>query len=212
MEVFFSSVLIKLVFCLPSIIIALTVHEFFHAFTAFRFGDPTAKYENRISLNPLAHIDPIGGGILIISFLFFNFPFGWAKPVPVNEYYLKNPKNDLLWVSFAGPLSNITMAAVAGLLLKFNIISVNDYAGLFVSFFIKINLGLGLFNMLPVPPLDGWKILQGLLPTEMANSLRNLERRNQYLLMAILLVVIFSGIVDILVGLPYRYLYTIFTS
>ena len=196
----------------PAIIIALTVHEFFHAFTAFRCGDPTAKYENRVSLNPLAHIDPVGAVILFMTLLVSPFVVGWAKPVPVSERYLGKPRRDIFLVSFAGPLSNMALAFLAGIFIRLGAGEAMPIVGLFLLKFVSVNLSLGLFNLLPVPPLDGWKIIQAVLPSDIVYKMKNLETRSPYVTYAILAIVIFSGIVQIVLGPPYRLLYTLFTS
>lgn len=147
------------------LIIAMTVHEFSHGWTAYKLGDTTAKYSGRLTLNPMAHIDPVWT-ILVPLFLFISsggqFIFGAAKPVPINYWALKNPKRDIIWVGASGPLSNLILAFVLSILLKmiplplvFNFIIVN---------LIVINLVLGVFNLIPIPPLDGSRILMGLLP------------------------------------------------
>ena len=149
---------------IAAIILALTFHEFCHGFAAYRLGDRTAKHDGRLSFNPLKHIDPIGL-LLIIS-----AGFGWAKPVMVNPYNLHNPKQDMAIISISGPLSNFIQGFVAALIgsaiLTFGSASslFNAYAVTFLGILFQINVGLGLFNMLPIPPLDGSKFFGFLLP------------------------------------------------
>lgn len=155
------------------LVIALTFHEFAHAWTANSFGDSTPKINGRLTLNPLAHLDPIGSLMLIVA------GFGWAKPVPVNPYMLRqHSRSALMWVSLAGPLSNFLMAVVAALPFQLGLVSLEDlYAffsgggstllptpAVFLFEFITINLVLGLFNLIPLPPLDGDKIVEFFLP------------------------------------------------
>jgi Zn-dependent protease len=160
----------------PVIIFSLTFHEFFHAWTAFKFGDTTARDHGRLTLNPLAHLELFGTLMLFVS----HFRFGWAKPVPVNPFNLRNPKRDDLWISFAGPLSNLGLAFVAGLLLRFTLATdlFANVTGLhqLLYYGVFINCSLAFFNLLPLYPLDGSHILRGLLPDEYESSLDQLER------------------------------------
>ncbi|MCD5404897.1 MAG: site-2 protease family protein [Desulfotomaculum sp.] len=147
---------------IPAVVIALTFHEYAHAVVAYKLGDPTAKYSGRLTLNPIPHVDPIG------MLMLFFVGFGWAKPVPVNPYNFNKPKRDMVLVSLAGPLSNVILAIAFALLF-----------GVFYAFgsqvlvdvvykIIWINVVLAVFNMLPIPPLDGSKILAGILPGDSA--------------------------------------------
>jgi len=148
----------------PGILIGLTIHEFSHGFAAYLRGDPTAKNAGRLSLNPLSHLDFFGTLMLIFG------PFGWAKPVPVNFYNLRNPRWDSAIVSIAGPASNIICAAVIGLFLRF--INVDLFHSskeiIYLLMILKIayiiNIGLSFFNLLPIPPLDGSHIVLSFLP------------------------------------------------
>lgn len=153
-----------LILRIPAILLALTFHEFAHGWAAFKLGDPTARDAGRLTLNPIAHLDILGGLMLLWG------PFGWAKPVPVNGYYFKKPKRDILLVSAAGPLSNILLAFILGFIhriLKYNFsgfIDSTPHIEQFLILGVLINLGISFFNLLPIPPLDGSKILLGLLP------------------------------------------------
>lgn len=148
--------LIILIILLYSIIL----HEISHGYVAFKLGDPTAKYEGRLTLNPIAHIDPIGTLLLpALSFLTSGFIFGWAKPVLYNPYNLKNPKKDSIYIALAGPFTNILLA----LLFTFLYQSTLFYPFLFA---LRINLILAFFNLLPIPPLDGSKLLLTKIPLE----------------------------------------------
>jgi len=175
-----------------AVLIAITVHETAHAWAAYQLGDPTAKLYDRISLNPLNHLDPIG------TLSLFLFGFGWGKPVPVDSYNLQNPKKDEAIISLAGPLSNVVTAAILGLIIRFTPFgSFMLEIGLRIMF---INLGLGIFNLLPIYPLDGSKILLGLLPFEISQEVENFMRRYGILTLLAVLVPIFGGrsIVDLI--------------
>jgi Zn-dependent protease len=151
---------------IPAILLALTIHECAHGVVALHFGDTTARDAGRLTLNPFAHLDIFGTIMLLVG------PFGWAKPVPVNAYNLARPKRDILLVSLAGPVSNILSAIAAGYVLR--IIAACGPAALhdryifnFFNIFIILNIGLAFFNFIPVPPLDGSKILASLLPNHL---------------------------------------------
>jgi Zn-dependent protease len=170
----------------PPILIALTFHEFAHAYAAYRHGDDTAKQLGRLSLDPL-------GTIMI-----FLVHFGWAKPVPVNPYRLRNPRKDMLWVSAAGPLANMVLALASGLLLRvlFAIEGTPDYhtgtaMGLLIYMVVmslQINLALAIFNILPIAPLDGSKILSGLLPPGFGKLIGVLERYGPFILIGLIII------------------------
>ena len=186
----------------PPILLALTFHEYAHAYVAHRYGDDTAKLNGRLSLNPLRHLDPLG------TIMIFLVHFGWAKPVPVNPYQLKNPKKDMLWISAAGPLSNMLLAMASGLLFRM----LSDFAGttqresitglliLMVFLSMKINLALAIFNVLPIAPLDGSKILFGLLPPGFGKFIVALERYGPFILIGLIIFGRVTG-VSILGGL-----------
>ncbi|MFH1251223.1 MAG: site-2 protease family protein [bacterium] len=172
----------------PPILLALTFHEFSHGWMAFKLGDPTAKLAGRLSMNPLVHLDPFG------TLMIFLVRFGWAKPVPVNPRYFKEPKRDMLLVSVAGPAANILLAFVSGMLLRtfhagsFNFLPANLLQPLYimVKFSLQINLALAIFNLLPVPPLDGSKILYGILPPQYEYIYEYLERYGPFVLMGLI--------------------------
>ncbi len=153
----YSNSLSFIVIKIPAILLALTVHELSHAYVAKYLGDQTAQREGRLTMNPLAHLDPLGALMLMFG------PFGWAKPVPVNPGFFQNPKKGMAFVAFAGPLSNIMLAGLAGLAIRFGFTQANQGLMVFVSFFFMINIGLAVFNLLPVYPLDGSRILMAFL-------------------------------------------------
>jgi Zn-dependent protease len=153
----------ELLLRIPAILLALTVHEYAHGWIAWLKGDSTARNAGRLTLNPFDHIDVFGFLMMMLG------PFGWAKPVPVNPYNLDNPGRDMVYVSIAGPASNILLALLFGYSLRllnvFGVIPVtNHYIIDFLVLSVTINLGLSFFNLLPVPPLDGSRILMGILP------------------------------------------------
>ena len=180
----------------PPILLALTFHEFAHAYVAKRFGDDTAKRSGRLTMNPLAHLDPFG------TLMIFIVHFGWAKPVPVNPYNLRNPKKDMLWISAAGPLSNMVLALISGLLLRFFATTSlmpdpQSILGVFivmVVFSLQINLALAIFNILPIAPLDGSKILYGILPAGFAKQIYLLERYGPFILIGLIIIGQFTGV------------------
>lgn len=178
------------VILIPVIIFALSFHEFAHGWVAFRHGDLTAKMNGRLTLNPLAHLDPFGA--LALYFM----GFGWAKPVPVNPRNLENPKRDLLWISLAGPLSNFLLALISGMLLsvllRFGIIGGNSVFTIVLIMSLQINLVLAIFNFIPIAPLDGSKILGGLLPYKYHNQLAKLEYYGPRVLIGLILISMFT--------------------
>jgi len=143
-----------------ALIIAITVHEFAHALVADKLGDPTARSQNRLTLNPLSHLDPLG----TVALLFMGF--GWGRPVPFDPYNLRNPRRDSALISLAGPTSNLLLAILLSLILKF--IPLFPLLASLFSFLIALNIMLAIFNLVPVYPLDGEKILTGLLPASTA--------------------------------------------
>jgi len=186
----------------PPILLALTFHEYAHAYVAHRYGDDTAQKSGRLTLNPLRHLDPLG------TIMIFLVQFGWAKPVPVNPYNLRNPKKDMLWISAAGPLSNMLLALVSGLLFRLfsdsaMIAERNSLTGLLVIVVflsLKINLALAIFNILPIAPLDGSKILYGILPPGFGKMIFAFERYGPYILLGLIILGRVTG-VSILGGL-----------
>lgn len=163
------------------IIFAITVHESAHAYTAYYFGDNTAKLQGRLSLNPIKHIDWMGTVLVpAMMIIFTGFAFGWAKPVPIDFKNLKNPKSNMIWIAFAGPLSNLIMGIFWAIILRVALLSgMENTTVLFIIFTavagIMINTILMVLNLLPLPPLDGSRILSGLLPARLAVAYNKLE-------------------------------------
>jgi len=181
-----------ILFALPSIMCAFIFHEMAHAWMAYSLGDPTAKYEGRLTLNPLNHIDPMGALVLVISLITSGgrVCFGWAKPVPFDPRYLRNPHRDSLLIALAGPGSNILLAAAVGMLFKFQLMPVSGFLANFLLLFVVVNIGFGVFNLIPIPPLDGWKVLQGLLPRDIAYKLMEIEYRYNTMMLIMFLFII----------------------
>ncbi len=176
------------------IIIAITLHEAAHAWMAERCGDSTARMLGRVTFNPIKHVDPLGtllipGALLLIG---APFLFGYAKPVPVNFSRLNNPKRDMIWVAIAGPAINVILAFISALLLHL-VVYLPDNVALWVgenlNKSILINVVLAVFNMLPLPPLDGGRVLTGLLPNPYAWRFAQIERYGLFILIGFLLLV-----------------------
>ncbi|MGL4343852.1 MAG: site-2 protease family protein [Cellulosilyticaceae bacterium] len=177
----------ELIYTLPAILIAITCHELAHGYMSYRLGDPTAKSQGRLTLNPFAHLDLVGTVCLIL------FHFGWAKPVPVNPNYYKDRKGGMVLVSLAGPVTNFVLALVslfgAGMIIKVT----NGYAGDVAYYFYQlftysglINLGLGVFNLIPFPPLDGSKIIGAAMPEDKYFKYLQFERYGYFILLGLL--------------------------
>ena len=174
---------------IPVILFSLTIHEYAHALVAYRLGDDTAKRQGRLSLNPLVHLDLLG------TLLLFIVHFGWAKPVPVDPRNFRNPKKDMLLVALAGPVSNILTAIAAAVILKAvfeNFAAIPPGSGVDVAvrmlvWFIYIGIVLAVFNMIPVPPLDGSRVLYGLLPDSLAYRYAKFETYGIFILFAFFL-------------------------
>lgn len=175
---------------------AVVIHEVAHGLVAERLGDPTARLMGRLTLNPLKHIDIIGSVVLPLTLLLIRSPFlfGWAKPVPVDPYNLQHPKKDMALISLAGPLSNIIMATILSIFLRVFVVAFphTNILTLFI-YLIQFNIALAVFNLIPIGPLDGSKILTGLLPQKYAVKFNNVLERYGILLIAIFILPIFGG-------------------
>jgi Zn-dependent protease len=189
-----------------ALVTGISFHEFSHAFVADRLGDRLPRSRGRVTLNPLAHLDPAG------TILLFLVGFGWGKPVPVNPNAARNPKAALAITAAAGPLSNFLVAAVAGLPLKldllpwlppFNVGVINlflrgefhadDYLGLYLSAVVLVSIILGVFNLIPIAPLDGFRVAVGLLPRDLSLSFARLERWGPAILIVLIALPILTG-------------------
>lgn len=188
------------IYALP-IIFAITFHEAAHGYVAKHFGDMTAYMQGRVSLNPMHHIDPIGTIVIpLVSLALGGFLFGWAKPVPINFGALRNPKQDMLWVAIAGPASNLVMAVFWGLMLKIATLMPGNYfaspLAVMANMGVKINIVLMMLNLLPIPPLDGGRVMVSLLPARQAYQLAKIEPYG----IIILVVLLFTGILGAIIG------------
>jgi Zn-dependent protease len=171
---------------LAALLFSVSVHEAAHGYAAHRLGDPTAKDAGRITLNPLAHIDPFGTIVLPLILVLTHSPvlLGWAKPVPFNPAYFRNPIKASMIVGGAGPASNLLLAAVAGAV--FRIFPVGGVVGFFLVQCCVINVILAIFNLIPIPPLDGSRIVMGLLPRHLVPAYLKLERFGFLIIFALL--------------------------
>jgi Zn-dependent protease len=194
-----------------ALLFSLTVHEMAHAWTADRLGDPTARLLGRVSLNPLVHADPIGTVLFPLIAMTTGAPLiGWAKPVPVNVRQLRHHRRDYVLVAAAGPASNLVMAVTAGCLLAVLPISpqtleeanVSAPLATFLSQAMRLNVLLAVFNMIPIPPLDGGNVLAGLLPYQLAGIFNQIRPYGFILLYALIL----TGGFEMLVVPPYRFI------
>lgn len=174
-ERFLAYRLEDLPYVIVSLLIAFTVHEFSHAYVAYKFGDPTAKNEGRVTLNPISHLDPIGTLLILIA------GFGWARPVPVNRFHFKNPKLAGVLVSFAGPFSNL-LVAILGYLIFYGLLAAGVGPDLpffiqpFFEMLINLNILLFVFNLIPLPPLDGYRIVQDLVSADLRAKMTQYEQ------------------------------------
>jgi Zn-dependent protease len=166
---------------IPVLLFAITIHEYAHGRMALFLGDPTAKSAGRLSLNPISHIDPFGAICL------FLFNFGWAKPVPVDFRYFSNIKRDTVLVSVSGPLANIAAAFVTGLFIRYFFVGWEIYIKV-LTYMLLMNIGLGIFNLLPIPPLDGSHILENILPTSASYKYRKFRRYGPLVLIGIIML------------------------
>ena len=200
--------LLEMLLRVPPLLFALTVHEFAHAWMAWRCGDPTAKNLGRLSFNPLVHLDPIGAICLLFA------PFGWAKPVPVNPYNFRNPRRDDILVSLAGVAANMATAIALAIVIRIAVhFGFNPRTSqvvwtlwLMLHVLLLMSVGLFLFNLIPVPPLDGSHVLRNVLPYDKAVAY---ERLTPVFSMAFLILMVTNahhGIIDAVLGPPHTFI------
>jgi Zn-dependent protease len=198
MEDFF----LKLSIMLVPALMAITCHEVSHGFVADRLGDNTARRLGRLTLNPIRHMDIIG------TLMVFVIGIGWAKPVPVNFNNLRNPKRDMIWVAAAGPVTNFSIAFISAMMMRLMIFIANSMAQapmeiivkpviLMLAFSVYINLLLGIFNLIPVPPLDGGRVAVGLLPYRQAAAFSRIE---PYGMIIIIVLVFFTNVFEYIIS------------
>ena len=204
----------NLIISIPTILYALTIHEYFHGWTANRLGDPTARLQGRLTLNPLAHIDIIGAVCFVLAH------FGWGKPVPVNPNNFRNPRRDNMIVSFAGPAANFVSAFLFGVIFQIlrsvPSVPVNISAVLYNLLLsgIIMNLSLAFFNMIPLYPLDGSHIAEGLLPYRTVLKYKEIERYSPFILLGLIIMGNYTGfsILGAMLGPPIHYFLKLFTG
>lgn len=177
----------------PPLLFALTFHEFSHAYVATRLGDPTARLLGRLTLNPLAHLDLTGTIVFVLT-----QRIGWAKPVPVDDRYLRHPRRDMMWIALAGPVSNIVLAILFGTVVRLSAhVPAQSVSTRLLLYMVEgsviVNLGLAAFNLIPIFPLDGSRILTGLLSPALAERYRRFEFAGPYVLLGIVVLGMATG-------------------
>ena len=172
--------------------VSITLHEYSHGWTAYKLGDPTPKESGRLTLNPLAHIDPFGTIIMPLLLIILSrgtFAFGYAKPVPINPYHFRNPKKDIMWVGLSGPLTNLCIALLLSLLAKMPFLS---FIAAALVWGVIINLVLAIFNLLPMPPLDGSRVVAALLPYRLSYMYLKMEMAGFFIVILLIMLGFFD--------------------
>lgn len=187
----------KLIYTVPAVLIAICFHEFAHGFVSYKLGDPTPRRSGRLSINPLHHLDPIG----TLALIFFGF--GWAKPVMVDPRYYENKKSGMVKVALAGPFMNFFIAFISlfvyFLLAKYDV-NIGSYFYMLLVVIAQINIGLGVFNLIPVPPLDGSKVLGAILPEDKYFAYMKYEMYGQFIIIVLLYLGVFDRPLSFILG------------
>ncbi len=189
--------LLVLVSLVPVLLVSLMLHELAHGLVAYWLGDPTAKRAGRLSLNPIKHLDPLGTAMFFITYLLGWFVFGWAKPVPVSPYYFKNRQRGMALVGLAGPLTNFALAVAFVVLLNALRVDANGIVFEVLFLIFQVNIVLGIFNLIPVPPLDGSRVVGAFLPRRAYERWASFDQYGMFLAIIVLFVVVRSGILGL---------------
>lgn len=207
-----SRIVQEILLVAPGFLLAITVHEFAHGYVAYRFGDLTAKSQGRLTFNPISHLDPFGTLVLVLT-----RTIGWAKPVPVDARNLRHPRSDMMWISLAGPIANLITAVILAAALHLTAFLIGGRPPSQFSYYIvqpfilmlymgvRINVVLAVFNIIPVPPLDGSKILAGLLPRQQAYQFEKLEPYG----FIILMLLIFTNVITYVISPPIQFIFSL---
>jgi Zn-dependent protease len=186
--------LVVLLSLVPVLLVSLMLHELAHGLVAYKLGDPTAKRMGRLSLNPLKHLDPVGTAMFFITYLLGFMVFGWAKPVPVSPYYFKNRQRGMALVGMAGPVTNFIVAVAAVLILNAVKVDANGIVFKVLFMVFQVNVVLGIFNLIPVPPLDGSRVVGAFLPRTAYEKWVALDQYGMFLAIIVLIIVVRLGV------------------
>lgn len=182
---------LNLLILVPVLLLSMMAHELAHGWVAYRLGDPTAKIRGRLSINPIRHLDPLGTAMFVITYLFSGFVFGWAKPIPVSPYYFRDHQKGMAIVGAAGPVANFIIGIVVIVVLNWLHPDLDSWLFTILFLIFQINVVLGVFNLIPIPPLDGSRVLGAFLPRSLYGRWVAMDRFGMLLVLAF--IVIFWG-------------------